>query len=383
VAVLLFLSLAFAEPLKIDLTPTPASGLQAYPRATYGRLPVTDAEVVVDGTREALWDSVDLAPTLLPLADGFPVDFEVRAAASSDAFVVRIDPLPDTWFATVAVDPDGSGRVFWRVQHNPGSTWLTKCEHPPAEDTYGVNVLPRALPCESVPASGPLAARGDDGSEIAIPWADMTPATSRMRVLVKVTDGGRRGGTNAANGSGVTYTASGVPIDRTASGNSWVLVDATTGDWTLFLRNTPANANPTWTWRRTRLGTVVDEGVLDLTVADTVVMPPLEFGLVVVREEGVEPIQDAFNVTVPVLVPDVRVHTPVARDSIELTWSANRPATSRVTLTTPAGDLIGEASIDLPRGSGNVSIARPDDAPGLVYLDVEPGLPSPVRITFK
>lgn len=373
------IALALASPLKVDIHPDGFLGLSRRARVTYPRFPVTDAEVVVDGTREALWDDVVEAPPLIPFADGRDTEITVRAAVTEDAFVVRIDPLPDTWYVSLSVDPDGSGRTYWQLQHNPNSTWLSECAHPPSEESSNVLVLPKVYPCVTVPASGPLFGRGDGGSEIAIPWADMAPATNRMRVLLKVSGGLKEGGTIAADGSGNTFSAAGVQIDRTASGASWVLINNTTAEWRLFLRNTPADANPVWTWRRSRLGDIIDEGTFDLTVADIEVLPPLESGVVVVREVGDDPIMPCFNVTVPVMEPSFALHTPVARDTIELSYSANRDANRVLTMTAPDGSLLGDAVLALPKGKGRVVVTPPSDAPEVVFIEAGAGLP-PTRV---
>lgn len=348
------LAVAWAGGLDVQVLPDlPTERPARRELARAGGVPVTwvAGGLLIDGELERGWQSVKPGPALLIAPDAVRApEARVRVASTPEALVLAIEGLEAGAVGQLVVDADGARRLWWQARVGEQVSW----ERCGLDETLPAYLPSRAVPCVAVQRPA-WSARGAEAWEVAIPWSAMPPATSRMRLLWTVEQGGRVAGSWANNGDLAVLPERGALLRAPQPrGRLEVVVDPQDGRWRVTLREGEPDRYR-WRWTRTDFGQVVDEGEVPGGAEPSWELPPLVSygGAISLRAEVTDPVAPGFVQLVGRPDSRARVISPVYRDAITLAWESGEAVSGlELTVHDAAGKLLGEALVDLPAGRG-------------------------------
>jgi hypothetical protein len=383
---LVWMHVALARPpLEVEVRVDPPKLVATRrPVVRAGAVPLTHiAEgIAVDGRLDEGWTRAKPAPPLLARADGrAPPPTTLKVVTTPTHLVFGWTSLPPEHTATFVIDADGAHRTWWEITWSSQGLTAKICEIGDTPRYDNVYIPPRAVPC--APAEGPIAATGEQIGELAVPWAQLGPATTRMRLLWRVDGPDKTGGTWAARGGPGVGPEWALPL-RVPQPKGRLRVDVDPRDHTWLVRlEGAADAPQTWTWRRTDFGQTVDEGRIEVQGTTTWTLPALASwgAAITLRAEERRALAQGFVAMVGRPMSKARIVRPVYRDVIDIAWQTSGETEALpVRVLHPTGRVLAETTVDLPRGEGILRVHAAKHWPREVHVEVPQLLRGTTRV---
>lgn len=362
------------EPLDVGVASTIEAPRPDVRGERVGRIPVatSDTAPVVDGRfDDPMWTGAEPAPLPLPAAASILRPTRAATFVATPAGLAIAHPPVDRG-AALRLDPDGSARAWLALDLTAEGLTAAWC------DTAGIRVdppapvAPRAAPCVAV--APPPHAVGPDGVELVVPWSALPGAATSMAL------------------------AWGVRGDM--SGGWAITRDPRARDITQARPTTLPRARARLDVTTTPTGPLVD--VVRLGPDTTATVVGIARDDVALAPDGPSVRLDAhpggrtivvrapdpdgglpLGRTLPVPDPQAAVHVPVPAvrlaGVVELGFHTRRDLCGVVLRLWADGTPHAEARIDLPRGTGTISVRIPPGAPSPLAIEAV-GLRPPVAL---
>jgi hypothetical protein len=378
------LSVAVGGELVVELRPDPPPrAAERVPPPHRPLVPFARGEVLADGVLdEEVWAAAPSAPALSPWMLGLaPPMSTLRVAVGERGLGFAWTALPPQQTVELLVDPDGLQQRWWRVELRE-EVRLSVCD----EAALPPTALPAALSSHAVPCvavADEVGRRTGAVAEVLLPWSLLGESSSELRLLWRQGQG-RHGGTWSPNGRGEARPEHGLRLDLPRVDGRLRLEERFVGALSreVVLERREGEAPSPWRWRRVWQGREVASGVLRVgyraarLTLEGEVFPDEGLELGPVGEGPLRP------VVVGRLRPgELRVWSvdPLPVEAAVLRWSSPI-ALARLELRVVSGqEVLGVAELELPAGTGELTVRWPDELPDAVRVQVPAlGLDVPV-----